>query len=1177
MRNQFVCCLVLFLAGCASVAPGEELSFSRDVRPILSDMCFSCHGPDDKGRKGELLLSESEGAIKGGESGEPAIVPGKPALSELMNRIRSEDPDLRMPPPHTKKSPSPEQIQILEKWIAEGAKYEKHWAFEAPVMPTIPPSESPNPIDAFVGATLAQRALAPSPEADKATLFRRVSFDLIGLPPTPEELAMYLADDSPNAYERAVDRLLDSPQYGERWARKWLDLARYADTNGYEKDRQRTIWPYRDWVIKALNKDMPFDQFTIEQIAGDLLPDATIEQRVATGFHRNTMLNEEGGIDPLEFRFNAMVDRVATTGAAWLGLTLQCCQCHSHKYDPIPHREYYSMMAFLNNADEPDMELPNQEQEREAESRRVRADELVASLPLKWPVEEPSIVWTVPAVSVSTDPSERTRILDDGSVLFPPSGPASSNIEIKLPDLRGKFTHMRIEALTDDSLPGRGPGRTPHANFVLSEVEVRSNGHKIKLSSGIANVEQEGYSAAAAIDGRNETGWAVHANGKDIHSDKSLTISFDAILDATGDTAVLLRQQHGSHHTIGRLKISFGTADTDPAELEERRRESLERAFAGWLDQQKAATARWQVVVPVKATSNLPLLTVQPDSSIFVSGDITKADTYHLDLGKPIGAITAIRLEALPDPRLPGRGPGMAYYEGPKGDFLMGEFQLTADGERVKIASASQSYAKNNFGSQAEASYAIDGDPETGWSCAQGQGRAHEAVFRLEKPLTASDLQLTMMFGRHYACSLGRFRISVTTDSGEIRASEVASEVQGLLHKADRTDLETQRLKNEFLLHAPELAAYRAEIKEWQRPPAFLTSLVLQERPAENPRATYIHHRGEWTQPTDAVEPAVLAVLNPMPNGVARNRLNFAKWLVSRANPLTSRVVVNRAWATFFGRGIVKTQEDFGFQGSPPSHPQLLDWLALRFMDDGWSFKKLHRLIVTSKTYKQSSGSNAIGEEMDPDNVLLWRGPRLRLDAEEVRDAALRSAGILSEKMYGPSVFPPQPPSVTTEGTYGAMTWATSSGEDRHRRSLYTFTKRTAPFAFGNTFDAPSGEACIVRRDRSNTPLQALTMLNDVTIMESAQALGNRLAKSDGTIEQRITEAFVRCFSRSPDPVEVAAVLAFFKKQEQRFAAAPESAPSLAGASPAETVVVRAAWTALARALMNMDEFVTKR
>ena len=1014
MPSAVVHRIVILLFCLATSARAEDPSFSSDVRPILSDMCFSCHGPDEKGRKGELLLGELDAAVKGGKSGEPAIVPGKPSVSEMIKRLHSDDPDEVMPPPSTKKKLTSEQITILEKWIAAGAKYEKHWAFQAPVAPPVPESDATNPIDAFVRSTLADSGLKPSPEADKATLYRRVSFDLVGLPPSPENLAAYLADPSPDVYEKAVDRLITSPQYGERWARKWLDLARYADTNGYEKDNPRSIWPYRDWVIKALNDDMPFDRFSIEQVAGDLLPGATTDQRIATGFHRNTMLNEEGGIDPLEFRYNAMVDRVATTGATWLGLTLQCCQCHTHKYDPIPHREYFSMMAFLDNADEPALELPHPDQERDAAARIAKADELVASLPDKWPLPDPSIISTAPA--------------------------------------------------------------------------------------------------------------------------------------AVADTGI----------------------------LEVRRRESLDKAFSTWLDQQKATTATWQVLTPVKATSNLPLLTIQPDSTVFVSGDITKADTYQLDLGKPPEAVTAIRLEALPDPRLPDRGPGMAYYEGPKGDFLLGEFQLTADGRPVKIAKASQSYAKNHFGSQAEASFAIDGNPETGWSCAEGQGRAHEAVFQLEQPLTASSLKLTMMFGRHYACSLGKFRISLTTHSGEVVASQVAPHLQSRIQKPDRTEAETQSLKIEFLLSAPELASSRKEIDELRRPQSVLTSLVLQERPPENPRRTFIHNRGEWTQPTDLVEPAVLSILNPLPDGAPKNRLSFALWLVSRENPLTARVVVNRAWGTFFGRGIVKTQEDFGFQSSPPSHLPLLDWLAIRFMDDGWSFKKLHRLIVTSQTYKQSSSSYPVGENQDPENTLLWRGPRLRLDAEEVRDSALSSAGILSDKMLGPSVYPPQPAGVTTEGTFGALSWNTSTGEDRYRRSLYTFAKRTAPFAFANTFDAPTGEACIVRRDKSNTPLQALTLLNDVTIIEAAQALGKQLAETPGTPEQRASQAFVRCFSRPPAPEELAAVLDFYQKQEHRFTAAPETAKALAGPGPAESFVPRAAWTAVARALMNMDEFVTK-
>ena len=1146
----------------------EDPSFSRDVRPILSDMCFTCHGPDDKGRKGDLLLSELDGALKGGESGDPAIVPGKPFSSEMIKRLLTDDPDEHMPPPSTKKKLTPEQIGVLEKWIASGAKYEKHWAFQAPVAPPVPKSEATNPIDVFVRSTLADSGLKPSPEADKAALHRRVSFDLVGLPPTPEELATYLADTTPDAYEKAVDRLLASPQYGERWARKWLDLARYADTNGYEKDNPRTIWPYRDWVIKALNNDMPFDQFSIEQIAGDLLPQATTDQRIATGFHRNTMLNEEGGIDPLEYRYLAMVDRVGTTGATWLGLTLQCCQCHTHKYDPIPHREYFSMMAFLDNADEPVLELPNPDQEREAAARLVKADELVASLPLKWSVKDPLIAWSSPTPAVTTEPTEATRILEDNSVLFTAPGTETSVATLQFAGLKGKFTQLRIEALTDDSLPGKGPGRAPHGNFVLSELEIRVAGQPVKLMQPTANAEQPSYPVAAAIDGKNDSGWAVQVEGQDIHANKSATFTFETPVDLNGDTTVVIKQQYGTQHTIGRMKISFGEAVRSKGDSESLRKDSLAKAFSTWLDQQKSHTAKWQVVTPVKATSNLPLLTIQADSTVFVSGDITKADTYQLDLGKPPEAVTAIRLEALPDPRLPGHGPGMTYSVGAKGDFLIGEFQLTADGQPVKFANASQS--------NANASLAIDGNPQTGWICEGGQGRGHEAVFQLEKPLTASRLQLTMIFDRYYASSLGKFRISLTTQSGEVVASQVSSEVQPFIHKPDRTEAETALLRNEFLLNAPELVASRKEIDGLRRPQSFLTSLVLQERPPENPRRTFIHNRGEWTQPTEPVEPAVLSILNPLPAGAPKNRLSFARWLVSRDNPLTARVVVNRAWATFFGRGIVKTQEDFGFQSSPPSHPQLLDWLAIRFMDDGWSFKKLHRLIVTSQTYKQSSASTSAGEEKDPENILLWRGPRLRLDAEEVRDSALRSAGILSNKMLGPSVYPPQPASVTTEGAFGALAWNTSTGEDRYRRSLYTFAKRTAPFAFANTFDAPTGEACIVRRDKSNTPLQALTLLNDVTIIEAAQTLGKYLVETPGTPEQRASEAFVRCFSRPPVADELAAILNFYQKQQQRFTAAPESAKALAGNGPAESTIPRAAWTAVARALMNMDEFVTK-
>ncbi|MDB6068974.1 MAG: Planctomycete cytochrome [Verrucomicrobiales bacterium] len=1162
----------------AGLARAEAPSFSKDIRPLLSDTCLKCHGPDDKGRKGDLRLDLPESAHQGGKSGVAAIVPGKVSESEVIKRLRSTDPDEVMPPPAMKRVMKPEEIKLFEDWVAAGAKYEKHWAFDAPVLPPVPAPVNAawparNEIDAFVQPALAAEGFAPAPEAERATLFRRASFDLTGLPPTPAEWAAFQADTSPEAWEHAVDRLLASPKYGEKWGRRWLDLARYADTNGYEKDRPRSIWPYRDWVIRSLNADMPFDQFTIEQIAGDLLPNPTRDQLIATGFHRNTMQNEEGGIDPLEFRYYAMVDRVATTSATWLGLTLQCAQCHTHKYDPVTHREYFSIMAFLNNADEPELELPAPDQ---AEQERVRGESLKAlleGLPARWLEKQnrpDNIVWVDPAsCKVQSTPEEPAVVQPDKFVLFNAPGPERATLTFQMEGVPAGSTHLRLEALTDAALPGKGPGRTPHGNFVLSEIQAQQDGRALKLVPVSASAEQNGYPLSAAVDGQLGTGWAVDDGKGKVHSPQFATFAFDPPLQAGTPVTVTLQQQFGGHHTIGRPKLSFGTAAKAPAGPA-----ALDRAFDAWAAAQQGRLAHWTAAIPAKATSNLPLLAVQPDATVFVSGDITKADTYQLEFHGLTNALTAVRLEVLPDSRLPGRGPGMAYYEGPKGDFFLGEFQMSSGGQPVKIASASESYAKNTFGQPVSAALATDGNPETGWSCAEGQGRAHEAVFVFEKPLLPVDgkVSLTMMFGRHYACSLGKFRVSFTGTPGAIQASALPPEVQPLLTAAPSA-ADRPALMREFLLQAPELAEARKEIEALRQPVTGTTTLVLHERPAGSTRPTFIHNRGEFTQPTDEVQPGVLSVLNPLPPGAPANRLSFARWLVSRDQPLTARVVVNRSWGAFFGRGLVKTQEDFGFQSQLPSHPALLDWLAVRFMDDGWSMKKLHRRIVLSHTYRQSSRDDERAAGADPENKWLWRGPRLRLDAEEVRDAALQAAGLLSDKMYGPGVYPPQPASVTTEGTYGALAWPVSTGADRYRRSVYTFAKRTAPFAFATTFDAPTGEACIVRRDRSNTPLQALSMLNDVTIMEAATAFGTRLAARPGTPSELLNEAFLTCFSRLPEARESEALLIFFSKQLAGFQAHPENASALAGK---EATPAAAAWTLVCRALLNLDEFVTK-
>jgi hypothetical protein len=970
---------VLAAFALASPAPAADPDFNRDVRPILAAKCFKCHGPDDKARKADLRLDVGDAVVKAG-----AIVPGKPDQSAIVTRTHSADPDEVMPPPSVKKPLTDREKQVLKAWVAAGARYDPHWAFVRPQRPTLPKTKHPitNPIDAFVFARLEKEGLAPSPVADRFTLIRRVYLDLVGYPPTPEEVDAFVKDTSPTAYAKVVDRLLASPHYGERWARRWLDLARYADTNGYEKDRARSVWPYRDWVIKALNADLPFDQFTVEQLAGDLLPNPTRDQIVATGFHRNTMLNEEGGIDPLEFRYYAVVDRTNVTGTVWLGLTMGCAQCHTHKFDPIAHTEYFRLLAFLNNADEPELEVPTAAEVKKRAEVESQLRKLDADLPNKLPA------------------AERDRLL--------------------------------------------------------------------------------------------------------------------------------------------------GT----------------------WLATERKAAVRWTVLRPTKMEAGPTKLTLLADGSILATGDTMKRDQYTLALPALPDGATAFRIEAMPHESLPDRGPGRAYYEGPKGDFLLSEFTLAADGKPVKFAGSSAT-----AGNPAPA---LDGNPQSGWPGASKAGVASSAVFIFDKPLTLTDGKLDLLFERHYSASLGHFRIAVTTDTRPVKARTMPAEVEDLLLVAP--DTLTAEQKQSLLRYwasiAPELKAARDEIEAVRKQlPKPATTLVMRERPADNPRPTFRHHRGEFLEPRERVEPGGLAVLPPLPTGQPRNRLTFARWLVSPENPLVGRVTVNRLWQAFFGRGLVRTTEDFGYQGDPPTHPDLLDWLAVEFMDRGWSMKKLHRLIVTSATYRQAS---RVGPELlarDPENKLLARGPRVRLEAELIRDSLLRASGLLSEKVGGPSVFPPQPPGAT-DGTYGSGPWKVSDGEDRFRRGLYTFTKRTNPFAMSVTFDGPSGEACLARREVSNTPLQALTMLNDTVQTDCAKAIGKRAAEHEGTTEGRAAFVFRLCLVRPPKPDELALLVKFFESQRSRFATDPDRADAVGGKG--DGAADRAAWASVARAVLNLDEFVTR-
>lgn len=969
-----------------SSTTNRAVDFQRDIRPLLSANCFQCHGPDEGTREAELRLDQPGNAYED-RGGYAAIVPGNPLESELFQRISTQDPDAKMPPESSNKTLTEDQILLIEQWIESGAKYTQHWSFVSPQRSPLPRvrdlSWVNNEIDGFVLDKLEQEGLSPSPEADRNQLIRRVYLDLIGIPPTVQEVDAFVADEEPDAYEKVVDRLLASPHYGEKWARRWLDLARYSDTNGYEKDQPRSMWPYRDWVIQALNNDMPFDQFTIEQIAGDLLPNATLDQRIATGFHRNTMINEEGGIDPQEFRFLAIVDRVATTGATWLGLTLGCAQCHTHKFDPITHAEYYQLFALLNNANEVTISLPDPSIDVKRDSIERAIEEIIASYPSNYPVEE------------------------------------------------------------------------------------------------------------------------------------------NSVSDANGNSA----------------------------SLQEIRDKTLEKDFSIWKDEQRRQVANWVPLRPLEVVSNLASTEVLRDGSVLCSGDFTKNDTFDLTFAPPDVPITAIRLEALPDPSLPNGGPGRQQIAGDDGsgggNFFLSEIQAwrldNYDSTVEKITpllwkSASASYVPEGL----EANHAIDGRHDTGWTIHGRSNERHTAVFRLADSVTLSEKQFLKLRLEHenfYPAGLGRFRISVTADKGPFVATGFTDEVIALLQMPEDTlsDSDQEVLRKVFLNTTPLLKSEHERIRQLRNSkPRYPTTLVMQERSEQHQRKTFRHHRGEYLQAKESITPGVPEILHNLPEGSKKDRLAFARWLVDRQNPLVARVMVNRQWEAIFGQGIVRTTEDFGYQGSFPTHPELLDWLAVEFMESGWSLKKLHRLLVTSATYRQSSNASPEAVERDPENNLLTRGPRTRLDAELVRDSILSISGLLSRKIGGASVFPPQPAGIT-EAAYGPLQWVTSVGEDRYRRGLYTFNKRTAPYAAFGLFDAPSGEVCLTRRDRSNTPLQSLAMLNDVVTMEAARHMATEAMNGHDSPGDIAFNLFRRCVQRPPSEDELSRVLSFYERQQRRF------------------------------------------
>ncbi|MCA9059271.1 MAG: DUF1549 domain-containing protein, partial [Planctomycetaceae bacterium] len=788
LRN--LCVSLLLLPVSSLTAQDGPLDYSRDIRPLLSNACFHCHGPDEDRSEADLRLDVPSGLFSE-RDGQTIVSKAQPDHSLLVERILTDDPDLQMPPRTSKKSLTDEQKQLLVRWIREGAVWKEHWAYVPIVLPEVPGSDNTDAdtqaIDAFIGQRLHANGLSFSPEEHPYVLVRRVYLDLIGVQPTPEEADQWVVrltgssgpdvqtppgGVNPVAWTELVDHLLQRPEYGERWARRWLDIARYADTNGYEKDRPRTIWPYRDWVVQAFNSDLPFDQFTVQQLAGDLLPDATIEQRIATGFHRNTMLNEEGGIDPLEFRFHAMTDRVSTTGTAWLGLTLQCAQCHTHKYDPVTHREYYQLMAFLNNADEPLLDLPDPAVEQQWVENKAKAAQLIDSLPSHWPVpDEDAIPLTV--VRAVTDADQTVTIDHQTMIQVRGSNPETAvyTIDVQLPEPKPDQVTLRLSSLPNS----KGPGRTAHGNLVLTELEVwqipamdevpgsvdvpNEQLVRIPVLKVDSTVAQNGFPAAAAVDGNAATGWAIHQNGKmPSRVDLQLTLDTTSWQSNKGSSQLrfVLKQQYGSQHTIGACQFLIPNRQ-HVGDQESARQASLQAAFEQWLSDERAIAVHWSPLRPLTARSNLPILTILDDHSILASGDTAKRDDYWLQYESGDRPITAIRLEALPDDSLPAHGPGSTYYEGTLGDFFLTELTASQNARVFACSSASETYSKNRFGNaEVSAALTFDGDVQTGWSVHGRQGERHVAVFLLKEPIPPGQpIDLHMVFGRHFASSLG--------------------------------------------------------------------------------------------------------------------------------------------------------------------------------------------------------------------------------------------------------------------------------------------------------------------------------------------------------------------------------------------------------------------------------------
>jgi mono/diheme cytochrome c family protein len=1016
--------LLLILA--ASPAPGggadgprpaPAVDFNRDVRPILSETCFQCHGPDKAKRKGSLRLDTREGAFADAESGGPVIVAGKPDESEIVARIVSDDPDEKMPPPKSGRSLTKAQTEVIRRWVAEGAQWKGHWSYIPPARP-VPPDVSRldapagfvrNDVDRFLLAKLVEKGLTPSPEADRITLIRRLSFDLRGLPPTTAEVDSFVNDKAADAYETLVERMLASPQYGERMAIYWLDLVRYADTTGYHNDVHRDVALFRDYVIDAFNTNLPFDRFTTEQLAGDLLPGAGDRQRIASGYNKLLLTTAEGGGQAKEYYAKYAADRVRNASTVWMGATLGCAECHDHKFDPFTTRDFYNFAAFFADIQEAAIGEPE---------------------------------------------------------------------KVKIP---------------------------------TAEQSARAS------------------SLAAEL--------------------KALKAALDTTTPALAEAQAAWERTSGSH-------------GHDP---------------------------EWSVLKPESAVSEAgATLTLLGDGAVLASGKSPDRDSYTLKVKSRGKVLSALRLEVIPDGKLPNLGPGRA----DNGNFVLSEFQVKEGGTPIAWSNVTATFAQASF----PVVNATDGKLDTGWAVAGETSRPNLAVFEAKTDLGAdcdcepgaeTRLTVTLRFNHGDRHTLGRFRLSGTDAPRPVRVGPMPEAVA----KALATPAESRSADHKTTLAAyyrsiaPALEPTRAKLAEVKKAQADLDAAMprtLVTR-AGTPRMMRVLPRGNWLDDSGpVVSPSVPAFLKGSAPEGKSTRLDLAKWIVARDNPLTARVFVNRLWKLTFGQGIVATPDDLGAQGTWPTHPELLDWLAVEFMDRGWDVKQMVRLLVLSGAYRQTSHASEGLRHDDPYNQWLARQARFRVDAEMVRDTALAVSGLLAAQVGGPSAKPYQPAGYWAHLNFPKREYEADHGAGLYRRGLYTYWCRTFLHPSLQAFDAPSREECTVARPRSNTPLQALVLLNDPIYVESARALAERtIREGGGDVPARVDWVYRTVLSRAPRASEAALVAALVEKHQAQYRSDRAAADALihtgerpvaADLDPAEL----AAWTSVARVVLNLHETITR-